>query len=468
MAHITLQKACRRFVDHVGSRHIAGNARAYDIIVIGGGVVGNSSALELRRKGFTTVNVDAGPCPGYGSTSSSSAIVRNYYSSIDSCRLAWEGYHGWVRWADYLQAPPNEDLCYLNEIGNAAIDTPASPQCQKYLANVRKAMAACGIPVEDWDTAELQKRIPYMTTASFFPPRKANDDEFGAENGGSIAGALFCQHAGYVNDPQLAARNLADAVIRAGGAFRWNSKVTQVLHDPTGTRVCGVRLSDGSSIEAPIVINAAGPHSRAFHELAFKDAKVADDSNISSRPLKVEVAYVREPPGSIMDKTFPVVVDLDVGVYMRPQQGGQLLIGSVEPECDELEFLSAPEDLKEGLTDEWTNLVYRAALRLPGLQVPNTAAGLAALYDTTPDWVPIYDRSALGGFYSMRGTSGNQFKNAPVVGRICAHLVDGCENGYSHDAEPFKLPLTYTSGVLDLGLFSRLRSLEDTSGSVLG
>merc|ERR1712050_387683 len=169
-----------------------------------------------------------------------------------------------------------------------------------------------------------------------------------------------------------------------------------------------------------------------------------------------------------LDATLPVIADLDAGVYMRPQQGGQLLVGSVEPECDPLHFLATPEDLSKSLTEEWTELVYRACLRIPDLQVPNTASGITALYDATPDWTPIYDRSSLGGFYSMRGTSGNQFKNAPVVGKICAALVDGVENGSDHDSEPLSLTLERVSGSINLGMFSRLRSGAGTSGTVLG
>merc|ERR1740121_2467533 len=145
-----------------------------------------------------------------------------------------------------------------------------------------------------------------------------------------------------------------------------------------------------------------------------------------------------------------------------PQHGGQLLIGSVEPECDTLHFINAADDCPEGVSGEWNQIVYRAALRFPTLQVPNTATGLAALYDTTPDWNPIYDRSALGGFYAMRGTSGNQFKNAPAVGRICSTLVDGCENG--HDNEPLRLPLKHVSGSISIGTFSRRREGGGTTG----
>lgn len=452
----------------LGVRNLAGASRSYDVIIIGGGVIGNACALELRKKGFTTLNVDKGPSPGYGSTSSSSAVIRNFYSLEESCRMAWEGYHDWASWADYLQAPPNEELCQYREVGCALLDVPVSPGCQAFISRVRNATSACGIPVEEWDAVELKRRLPYLSMTSYFPPRRSDDEQFGEENGSSIAGALFCAQSGYASDPQLAARNLADAVLRQGGAFRWNSPVVSIDLDPTNTRVQGITMADRSTIEAPIVINAAGPHSAGMHSLAFQGANVEDDTRIHSQPLKVEVAYVNEPPGSNLDETCPVISDIDSGCYYRPQLGGQLLIGSIEPECDELEFLATPEDLNGSLTDEWTNLVYRAALRFPELAVPNTATGLTALYDTTPDWVPIYDRSALGGFYSMRGTSGNQFKNATVAGRICAKLVDGCENGYDHDSQPFSLKLENVQGALNLGLFSRLRSRQDTSNSVLG
>lgn len=451
-----------------GSRNASGTGRTYDAVIIGAGVVGSACALELRRKGFTTLNVDGNPSPGYGSTSNSSAIVRHFYSLEDSCRLAWEGYNGWTSWADYLEATPSEDLCHLHEVGCAALDVPKSPACQTYLSCVRKAMVACGIFVEEWDVAELKRRVPYLSTTSYFPPRRVSDAQFGEDNGSELAGALFCAQSGYVNDPQLAARNLADAAVRRGADFRWRARVVKLERDASGSKVRGVTFEDGSAVEAPIVINAAGPHSQAIHDLAFKGAAVADDSLVSSRPLKVEVAYLAEPSGSRVDQTLPVITDFDVGVYMRPQKGGQLLVGSIEPECDQLHFLGAAEDLKDGLTEEWTNIVYRAALRLPTLRVPNSAAGLVALYDTTPDWVPIYDRTSLGGFYSMRGTSGNQFKNAPVVGRICAALVDGCENGHDHDAQPLALQLQNTAGSLSLKLFSRLRINQGTSGTVLG
>ena len=40
------------------------------------------------------------------------------------------------------------------------------------------------------------------------------------------------------------------------------------------------------------------------------------------------------------------------------------------------------------------------------------------------DWTPVYDRTDRPGFYVAMGTSGNQFKNAPVVGTLMRTLVD--------------------------------------------
>lgn len=439
----------------------------YDAVVIGAGVIGSASALELRREGFSVLCVDAGPQPGYGSTSYSSSIVRVFYSATEPCRLAWEGLHAWRQFQDYVEAGKSEELAFLREIGTGILDAPRSPASQTFLSRVKATMAQQEIPTEYWDLAELQRRVPGISGRSYYPPRRIDDEKFGEDNGSELAGFLWLP-GGYVNDPQLAAKNIADAAMRKGAEFRFRSPVKAIQCNPQGDRVQGVVFEDGSRVEAPIVVNAAGPHSAAVHKLAFANAKVADDSKVHSRPLRVEVAYLQEPAGADFDANMPVMTDMDVGIYMRPQQGGQLLVGSVEPECDSLEYLDSADGFHTEVSEEWTNYVYRACLRFPELGIPSTAQGLAALYDPTPDWTPIYDRSALGGFYSMRGTSGNQFKNAVVAGRILARLVDGCENGRDHDAEALRLPFQHTRGELDLGTFSRLRDAGASSGTVLG
>ena len=83
--------------------------------------------------------------------------------------------------------------------------------------------------------------------------------------------------------------------------------------------------------------------------------------------------------------------------------------------------------------------------------------------------MPIYDKSDLPGFYMAVGTSGNQFKNAPVAGKIMAALVEGCEAGHDHDTQPIQFHLDYIDRDISLGAFSRNREInQNSSFSVIG
>ena len=95
--------------------------------------------------------------------------------------------------------------------------------------------------------------------------------------------------------------------------------------------------------------------------------------------------------------------------------------------------------------------------------------GVVDLYDCTDDWLPIYDQSDLPGFYMAVGTSGNQYKNAPVAGAMMAYLIEQVEAGHDHDKDPLQYALKYVKRNLNLGSFSRLREINaDSSFSVIG
>jgi sarcosine oxidase subunit beta len=68
---------------------------------------------------------------------------------------------------------------------------------------------------------------------------------------------------------------------------------------------------------------------------------------------------------------------------------------------------------------------------------------MADLYDVTDDWIPNYDKSDLPGFYLAVGTSDNQYKTAPVVGKMMAEVMVQCENGKNHDKDPVGFHLNH-------------------------
>jgi sarcosine oxidase, subunit beta len=118
---------------------------------------------------------------------------------------------------------------------------------------------------------------------------------------------------------------------------------------------------------------------------------------------------------------------------------------------------------------QWEAQVYRLARRVPSLGIPTAPRGFADLYDCSDDWIPIYDRSDLAGFYMAVGTSGNQFKNAGVAAHCVAELIEACERGHDHDADPVIVRARYTGADLNMGMYSRLRAIDPGSSfSVMG
>ncbi|MFO7988940.1 MAG: NAD(P)/FAD-dependent oxidoreductase, partial [Thermodesulfobacteriota bacterium] len=230
-------------------------------------------------------------------------------------------------------------------------------------------------------------------------------------------------------------------------------------------QVQGITLADGKQIDAPVVINVAGPHSFQINRMAG----VEDEMNIKTRALRQEVCHVPAPEGFDYNHLGTIISDGDVGCYSRPEVGNHILIGSEDPECDTLEYIEDPDNYNTDFTDQWTTQVMREAQRIPDMRIPNKPSGIVDLYDCTDDWIPIYDRSSLNGYYMAVGTSGNQFKNAPVVGYLMAELIQAVENGHDHDKDPVHFTMKYTKRPCNIGFYSRLRKINpDSSFSVIG
>ncbi|NHA70226.1 NAD(P)/FAD-dependent oxidoreductase [Phycicoccus flavus] len=431
-----------------------------DAVVVGAGVVGASVAFELARRGREVLVVDALPAAGFGSTSASSAIVRFSYSTAAGCAMAWEGLHYWRGWANHLadggsEVPDERGLARLVTCGMALVDDGSG-----WVQRVQGHFDALGVPYESWDAAELARRVPLVDARRLGPPVPVDSERFWADpdDAPPLPGALWSPDAGYVDDPQLASHNLQRAAEARGATFRFRTRVVAVERD--AGRVTGVRLEDGSTVAAPVVVNVAGPASARVNDLAG----LTGTMRIRTRPMRQEVHHLPSPLDDTGTPLTCLLSDDDSGVYVRPGTGGTLSVGSLEPACDELEWIEDLDDYPATVTPAgWERQTLRLAKRLPGLRIPNRPAGVVGVYDVADDWIPVYDRTDLDGFYVAIGTSGNQFKNAPVAGHCVAELVEAVEGGHDHDADPLVVTARHTGAPLDLGVFSRNR--EVTPGS---
>jgi sarcosine oxidase subunit beta len=431
--------------------------KSTDVVVIGAGVIGAATTFELARRGRSVVCVDAGSAVGAGSTSSSSAIIRFHYSTWDGVLAAWESAAIWDDFGGYLGLADDVPVARFVPTGCLVLDTPNSNR-----DTVLPLLVGVGVPYEEWTADDLRRRLPSLDIGDYWPPRRVDDPSFAAEAHGELGG-YYTPTAGFIDDPMLAANNFMNAAQRNGATLRLNSRVCEIHQ--RGGRVVGVALTSGERIDADVVVNVAGPASSAVNRLAG----VADEMRIGHRPLRQEVSVAKSPPGFGLDDGGTIVTDMNIGTYFRPHCACTLLVGGTEAECDELQWVEDPWTYNELPTVEGfeTNM-WRAARRLPSLGIPNRPVGLAALYDASDDWVPIYDCSGLEGYYMACGTSGNQFKNAPLAGEFIAELIEAAERGVKHDIDPVQIVGRRTGLTINLASFSRLRDKTQTSGTVMG
>ena len=430
----------------------------YDAIIIGAGIIGASIALELSRKGYRTLNLDKLGVAGAGSTANTCAIIRTHYSTLEGTAMAYESYLHWKRWPEYLAAEDERGYARFIETGLVVL-LGEGHDMSPHLAHHR----ALGIPFEEWDVETLKNRMPFLDLNAYHPPRRPDDPHFGEASGKLLAGAIFIPAAGYVNDPQLSVHNVQRAAEANGAAFRFRSEVAAIRRERG--RAGGVTLSDGEDIRSPVIVNAAGPHSFVINRLAG----VAETMRIRTRALRHEVHYLPAPDDYDLSGQGCVIADDDIAGYSRPELGNLLLVGSLDPECDPKEWVDDPDDFERNITEQqWNAQVLRLAQRIPSLPISGQAKGIVDLYDVSDDWIPIYDRSDLDGFYMAVGTSGNQYKNGPMAGLLMAELIDACENGRDHDRQPVTVTCPLTGFELSAGFYSRNREIVgDSSFSVL-
>ena len=429
--------------------------RTADAIIVGAGVIGSSVAFELAKRGYKTLNIDKLPTSGYGSTSNSCAIVRAHYSTWDGVAMAYEGFFYWDDWDDYIGVKDDRGMIKYMKTGSILFKLEGEDHSSKCL----KLFKEIGVEHEIWDLDKLKEMIPIYSHDQYDgTTRPDEDDHFWDKTGKKIEGAVYTPGSGYVSDPQLTSHNLQVAAEANGGDFIFNSEITEIRQQ--NGKIEGVTLKTGEQIDSPIVVNVAGPHSFVINRMA----DVERDMNIKTRALRHEVHHVPSPEGYDFEKDGFHTSDGDNGIYFRPETGNTILIGSEDPLCDPKEWISDPDNYNQQVTEsQWKAQVYRCAKRIPQLKIPSRTSGVVDLYDVSDDWLPIYDKSALKGFYMAIGSSGNQFKNAPVAGHCMAELIDACENGQDHDTNPVKVKTVYTGLELNMGFYSRNREINPNS-----
>lgn len=361
--------------------------------------MGASTAYHLARRGVTRVTlVEREQVLGAGSTGRNAGGVRYQFSSEANIRLSMES----IAAIERFQEEVGQTIDFHQDGYLFLLSEPAN------VAAFRRNLALqqkLGIDVRWLEPDEAAALAPGLRTDG-------------------VIGATFCPKDG-IADPNGVTMGFAKAAQSMGVEIARETEVTGVRVQ--GGRVQGVDTSRGP-IDAPVVVNAAGPYAKRIGDMAGVETPVTPVrhhifiAQPAARPEGHPSAFPGAPSNHIM------VIDFETTFYFH-REGANLLFGmadrSEQPGFD----LSVNWEFLERVTPI-------AVRRLPALQEASISHAWAGLYEMTPDAMPIIGPAGEpAGYYMITGFSGHGFQHSPAAGRILADVIAGRDPQF--DLTPF-------------------------------
>lgn len=361
-----------------------GENMRYDIVIIGGAIVGSSVAYYLREQGFsgTIALVERDPQFAHAATTLSMASIRQQFSIPENIRLSQFTLKLFRRLKEEFGADADigfREGGYLILAGEDGLPV---------LKSNHEAQMAEGADIVLEDADALVRRFPWLSTE------------------GISAGAYGRTGEGWFDAHAML--TLFRKALRQKKVDFITADVTAIARD--GNRVTGVSLGNGETLKAGIVVNAAGPNAGKVAAMAGLELPV------EPRKRNVFVFEAREKYADM-----PLLVDPS-GIYVRPE-GSVYLTGGAEPE--EGDRAPDPGDFEVNwpLFEQviWPVL----ATRIPAFEAIKPTRAWAGHYDynTLDQNAVIGPHPEVGNFLFANGFSGHGLQQAPAVGKALAELI---------------------------------------------
>lgn len=370
--------------------------RVFDVIIIGGGIMGCSAALQLARRGLKVAIFDKSTI-GQGPTGKSSAIIRQHYSNDLTARMALYSLRVFQEFDERIGGESG----FTNSGFVVMVDAKDRLGLEANVALQQQI----GIRTELLSGESIHEIMPGVAS-------------------GDLVAVAYEEESGYA-DPYLTVTSYASAARRNGVTIYQETAVTDIRF--LADKVVGVNTNAGN-FDAPVILNSAGAWGSQVAQMAGVEVPI--------NSCRVQVAFFRRPPGH--EAPHPVVADFINATYFRSETGGLTLVGLVDPA--EAEAVVDPDNFREYLDDTFVlEAGERLVHRYPAMERSQNTGGYASLYAITPDWHPIVDEvPAKSGFFVCSGFSGHGFKLGPAVGLMTADLITGISEP-EFDAQMFRL-----------------------------
>ncbi|GMG81711.1 FAD-dependent oxidoreductase [Paralimibaculum aggregatum] len=360
---------------------------AYDVAIIGGGIMGASTAWHIvSDPGFRgrVLVVERDPSYAHAATSHTNSCIRQQFSTEINIRISQAGL-AFIR--DFPARIGDPRAPRLDMDGFGYLYLAATEARAEALRAAHAVQAACGVGARLYDRAELAERFPWMVTDDILLASHNPGDE-GYFDGGTMFDWF-----------RRKARDLGAEFVAA--------EVAGLLED--GRRITGLRLASGTAVAAGQVVNAAGTRSPRIAAMAGRRLPIEPRRRYT-------VVFEAERPAP---EQLPLVIDPS-GVHVR-SDGAQFMCGygpeGADPAAD-------PEDF--AWADPFEDRAWPAiAARIPAFERLRVGASWVGHYDyNTLDQNAIIGRDPeRPGLIHLCGFSGHGLQQSPAMGRGVAELV---------------------------------------------
>jgi len=388
---------------------------SYDVVIVGGAVIGSAVAYFLTANpDFTgrVLVVERDPSYARSSTALSASSVRTQFSNPINVQISQFG-SAFIR-----------DFANLMQLGDDRPDLNFHPGGYLFLANTEAqaqtlrenhaVQRACGADTVLWSQAELAAAFPHLDTDDILLASYGRSGEGWFNNTGLMNGfraKARAQGAEYVTDAVV-------AITRAGDA------------------VTSVTLQSGAVVRAGTIVNASGPRAALTARMAGLDIPVEP----RKRTLFVfDCAQSPEGSARVNQGRLPLMIDTS-GVFCRPE-GRYFLTG-----CPPVDDPAVDWNDFEPRYGEFDDIIWPAlAARSPGFEAIKVINQWAGHYDfNTLDHNLVVGRHPqVRNFIFANGFSGHGLQQGPATGRAVSELItyggyrtlDLSEVGYERIAE---------------------------------
>lgn len=349
----------------------------YDVVVIGGGVMGCAALHYLAKLGVTNTLLLERDTLACGSTGLSMAILRMHYSNAITTRMARESRDIIANFEDETGHPGG--FVKTGYLFLAARGQEAALGKNTALSQAEGIDARAMTPDEaarDWPDL----RFDGVGAVAYEP------------------GSGYADSSAVTNGFALSAR-------ASGARVRLGVTVTGIVTERG--RAVGVETSEGR-IEAGAVVLTAGPWATEFLESVGAPLPI---SWVRHQVVRLHRDLERIP-------THPIIADTASGLSFRPDAGDLTLIGVREDPTDRDTY---NQSVDASVAGESLECVVR---RMPAMESAGWDGGWSGLFTITPDHHPVIDRvPGVDNLVCGVGFSGHGFKLSPTIGRALAELV---------------------------------------------